>query len=177
MYEQKKTLKQLANSVNGGWAFEAQMALEKRCKRDGRPGQADLIEKGKITETKFFRVKPAYVDRKGVYHAPVMNSAHGFSPRYKDLNKALQEYCNSMDRFLIAIGPTPETATRYYLSPEKAYQWLLPRIQYSDTYGIRFTWGGDLKPSFVQGRLATLRKKWFSYHCNGKRPCNRTRYH
>ena len=42
----RMTRKELTKSANKGWAFEAQMSLLKRYKRDGRAGSYDLMNKG-----------------------------------------------------------------------------------------------------------------------------------
>ena len=67
------TGKELTESVNKGWAFEAQMSLLRKWKRDGRSGSYDLAHEGLIYECKFFTIKPASKGKHAEY-----NSAHGF---------------------------------------------------------------------------------------------------
>lgn len=153
-----KTLKELAQSTNGGYAMEAILALEKHCKRDGANGHEDLVVKGKKVEVKYFRVAPAVKDANGkTIKKAVYNSCHGFTPRKdRSVKKQLWTYCKGFDYFLICHGPTPEEAEIVKMAPEEAYEWLLPRIQYSATYGIRFCWCEKLREDNMAKRFATL---------------------
>ena len=55
----QKSVSELLNSKNNGWAFEAHQALENEYRRRGGLGQTDLLNEHKRIECKFFTIKPA----------------------------------------------------------------------------------------------------------------------
>ena len=96
----RMTRKELTKSVNKGWAFEAQMSLLRKWKRDGRSGSYDLAHEGLIYECKFFTIKPATKGKHAEY-----NSAHGFKAiKSKSLYAQVQEYCATFDRLIVGYG-------------------------------------------------------------------------
>ena len=151
----QKTVSELLNSKNNGWAFEAHQALENEYRRRGGLGQTDLLNEHKRIECKFFTIKPATKGKNAVY-----NSAHGFEAnKTQPLLEQLKRYCAKADRFLIGVGPTPDDCFVFELSRSEAYEFFAARLQYSATYGIRFCWSGN--ESRREGRYNTLRKNGY----------------
>lgn len=132
----KKTVEELINSTNNGWAFEAHQSIENAFKRRGGLNQTDLLDGHKRVECKFFTVKPATAKKNAVY-----NSAHGFEANtYEPLLDQLKRYTLKADYFLIGVGPSPADCATFVLTRKEAYEFLSGRLQYSATYGIRFCW-------------------------------------
>ena len=142
----RMTRKELTKSVNKGWAFEAQMSLLKRYKRDGRAGSYDLMNKGRVYECKFFTIKPATKGKNAEY-----NSAHGF--------KAIK----SKSLYTQVHGESIDNYDSFTMTSEEAVEWLYKRLQYkAGSDEVRFCWGGKSLESRYESRLAKLKSEGYT---------------
>lgn len=155
----RMTRKELTKSVNKGWAFEAQMSLLKRYKRDGRAGSYDLMNKGRVYECKFFTIKPATKGKNAEY-----NSAHGFKAiKSKSLYTQVQEYCSTFDTLIVGYGESIDNYDSFTMTSEEAVEWLYKRLQHkAGSDEVRFCWGGKSLESRYESRLAKLKSEGYT---------------
>lgn len=153
------TNKELANSANKGWAFEATTALLNHYKGDGRSGSFDLSNKGKVYECKFFTIKPATRQKNAEY-----NSAHGFKAKKSvSLYKQVQDYCATFDYLIVGYGESMDNYDSFKLSSAEAVDWLYKRLQFKkDSDEVRFCWGGKTLESRYPARLAKLKAEGYT---------------
>lgn len=154
-----KTRKELLESKNGGFAFEARIALERHWKRDGRCGSFDLSNKNKIYECKYFRIEEATAKRNAIY-----NSANGFDVvKSRSLTEQLKEYCATFDVLVVGYGNDPKTCPYFMLKREEAFEWLYFRMQYDAKQKgrIRFCWGGKTVSTRYLSRFEKLKKEGY----------------
>lgn len=152
------TRKELVNSKNKGFAFEAKIALQRKWKRDGRPGSYDLSHGGKVFECKFFTVKPATAKKNAEY-----NSAHGFpAVRSRSLREQLEEYCATFDTLIVGVGENVESCEVFSMKSSEAVEWLYKRMQFNKQEdGVRFCWGGKSIEKRYLTRFAKLKAEGF----------------
>lgn len=154
-----KTRKELLESKNKGFAFEAKMALIRKWKRDGRAGSYDLSHGGKIYECKFFTIKPATAKKNAEY-----NSAHGFEAKKSiSLYKQVQDYCATFDVLIVGYGESVENCNMLTMKSEEAVDWLYKRLQHkAGSKEVRFCWGGKSIESRYPARLAKLKAEGYT---------------